>query len=162
MEDATAGWENFCVAQVGASAALTGLLFVAVSINLSRILQIPHLPGRAAESLIVLLAVLGVSSLGLVPHTSRHTLGIELVAVWSVTSVGIARSQLPDTRRRDPDAHWPSRLLTTHLPLAAFLGGGISLLAGAGGGMYWVLGGTLACFAASTLNAWVLLVEIQR
>jgi hypothetical protein len=44
-----AGWDNFFVAEVGAAAALSGLLFVAVSINLTRILAIPHLPARAAE-----------------------------------------------------------------------------------------------------------------
>jgi hypothetical protein len=162
MDDAAAGWENFCVAQVGASAALTGLLFVAVSINLSRILQIPHLPGRAAEALVVLLAVLGVSSLALVPHASRRTLGIELIAVWAAASAGIARMQIVDARRRESDAYWTSRLLTTHVPILAFLGAGVSLLAGVGGGLHWMLVGTLASFAASTLNAWVLLVEIQR
>lgn len=31
------GWENFFVAQVGASAALAGLVFVGISINLTKI-----------------------------------------------------------------------------------------------------------------------------
>ena len=162
MEEAAVGWENFFVAQVGASAALTGLLFVAVSINLSRILQFPHLPGRAAETLIVLLAVLCAASLGLVPHASRRTFGVELVAIWAVASTCVARIQVPDARTRDPNARWRVRIVTTHVPLLAFLGGGVSLLAGAGGGLYWLLGGILACFVASALNAWVLLVEIQR
>ncbi len=41
------GWENFFVAEVGASAALAGLIFVGVSINLNRILSLPRLPDRA-------------------------------------------------------------------------------------------------------------------
>jgi hypothetical protein len=41
-------------------------------------------------------------------------------------------------------------------------GGGISLLAGRGEGPYWLLAGTLLGLAASAVNAWVLLVEIQR
>ena len=40
-----APWANFFFAEVGASAALVGLLFVAVSINLKRILEVPGLPG---------------------------------------------------------------------------------------------------------------------
>jgi hypothetical protein len=34
------GWENFFIAEMGASAALVGLIFVGVSINLTRILPL--------------------------------------------------------------------------------------------------------------------------
>jgi hypothetical protein len=55
-----AAWQAFCQALVGAAAALTGLLFVAVSINLERILKRPDfLPPRAAETLA---AVLGIAA----------------------------------------------------------------------------------------------------
>jgi hypothetical protein len=162
MEDAVAGWENFFVAQVGASAALTGLLFVAVSINLAKILELPSLAGRAAETLIGLFVVLGVASFGLVPHVTRHTLGIEVLALWAVACFAIGRIQIGSFRRREAVEYWRMRVMDSHTPLFAFLGGGISLLAGRGGGPYWLLAGTLSCFAASAVNAWVLLVEIQR
>ena len=38
------GWEGFFAAQVGASAALAGLIFVGVSLNLAKVLDSPHLP----------------------------------------------------------------------------------------------------------------------
>ncbi|SNS82262.1 hypothetical protein SAMN04488107_3903 [Geodermatophilus saharensis] len=44
-------WHDLAVAAVGATAALTGLLFVAVSTNLDRILAFPTLPRRAAATL---------------------------------------------------------------------------------------------------------------
>jgi hypothetical protein len=39
------GWENFFVAEVGASATLTGLIFVSVSINLTKIMTYPGVHG---------------------------------------------------------------------------------------------------------------------
>ena len=45
------GWDNFLLAQVGASAALAGLVFVGVSINLTRILSTGSLPVFAKNSL---------------------------------------------------------------------------------------------------------------
>jgi hypothetical protein len=67
MNPQSAGWANFFVAEVGASAALTGLLVVAISINLARILAIAQLPGRAAEGLIILVGAFVLSSVALIP-----------------------------------------------------------------------------------------------
>ena len=43
-----------------------------------------------------------------------------------------------------------------------FVVGGISEIAGAGGGLYWVAGGIVLAIAGAVVNAWVLLVEILR
>ena len=51
----------------GQAATLTGLLFVAVSINLQRILQYPNLPGRAAQTLVMFSVPLVFSIFVLVP-----------------------------------------------------------------------------------------------
>ena len=44
-------WHTLLSVQAGAAATLTGLVFVAVSINLARIVETPGLIGRAAESI---------------------------------------------------------------------------------------------------------------
>ena len=54
-------WQNFLLAETGASAALTGLDFVGVSINLKRILSLPKLPSRALAALLLLLMILVLS-----------------------------------------------------------------------------------------------------
>jgi len=43
-------WANYFIATAGGAAALTGLIFVSVSLNLKQILAGKHLPGRALES----------------------------------------------------------------------------------------------------------------
>jgi hypothetical protein len=65
------GWQELGVAVAGASAALTGLVFVAVSINLDRILAYPWLSGRVGETVLLLMAVLVESLLVLAPGQSR-------------------------------------------------------------------------------------------
>jgi ribonuclease VapC len=51
------GWSDLFVASAGASAALTGLLFVAVSVNIEQILGFSGLPERALQTLLLLLSV---------------------------------------------------------------------------------------------------------
>ena len=75
------GWENFFIAEVGASADLVGLIFVGVSINLTRIISIPGLPNRAFLALIILLTILVMSSLLLVPGQPLALTGIEVLVV---------------------------------------------------------------------------------
>ena len=74
-------WHDLFVATAGASAALTGLIFVGVSINLARILSIPKLPGRALLSLILLMTILIISIILLIPQQSITVTGIEVLIV---------------------------------------------------------------------------------
>jgi hypothetical protein len=94
------GWDNFFVAEVGAAAALTGLLFVAVSINLTRVLEFSQLPTRAAETLISLVSVLVVSTFALVPEQSMKTYGIEIAATglttWAIQTFALTRTHRAD------------------------------------------------------------------
>jgi hypothetical protein len=54
-----------------------------VSINVERILKFPGLPERALETVLLLLAVVLVSLIGLIPGQSNTALGIELLGVHS-------------------------------------------------------------------------------
>src|SRR5579871_2207716 len=79
------GWESFFVAEVGAAAALGGLLFVAISLNLARILSVGGLPDRALQALLLLLAVLIVASLMLFPDQPTTAIGLEILGVSAAT-----------------------------------------------------------------------------
>ena len=39
---------------------------------------------------------------------------------------------------------------------------GVTVLAGAGGGLYWALGELILGFSIAIYNAWILLIEILR
>ena len=74
------GWEDLFVAAAGAGAVLTGLIFVAVSVNIGAVLESDKrsgenfLTGRALEALVALLNVLVISLVGLVPTIPRGCL----------------------------------------------------------------------------------------
>jgi hypothetical protein len=156
------GWDNFFVAEAGAAAALTGLLFVAVSINLTRVLQFPQLPTRAAETLISLMSVLVVSTFALVPGQSLATYGVEIaitgLATWAILTVALARTHKLD---RDYGPVW-GRVITNQLPPLPYIVAGVLLATGHSRGMYWIVPGILLSFGSGIFGAWVLLVEIQR
>ena len=60
-------WESFALAQVGASAALLGLVFVGISINLRDIVGSGSLVHRAGEAVILLGSILAVATVVLIP-----------------------------------------------------------------------------------------------
>ena len=149
-------WHDFFMGTIGASAALTGLLFVAISINLEQILKYPQLPGRAAGTLGILVSALVVSGFALAPGQSNRVLGIEIAAAGAVVAVQALWVV------HGKDAWVVEHLVTLLLPSVAFVIGGVSLAVGEGGGLYWVLAGILFAFVSASINGWVLLVEIKR
>ena len=155
-------WHDFFVGTIGASAALTGLLFVTISINLQQILDYPRLPGRAAGTLGILVATLVVSGFALAPGQTDRALGVEIAAVGVVIAVQALWVSLGKQEESEERSRTLEHLTPLLLPGLAFIGGGLSLLAGGGGGLYWVLAGVLLAFVVASINAWVLLVEILR
>jgi modulator of FtsH protease len=64
-----ARWSDFALAQLGASAALLGLVFVGLSINLRDVVGSRRLVNRAAEAIIELAAVLVSATAVLIPDS---------------------------------------------------------------------------------------------
>src|SRR5271154_7159580 len=83
--EGNAGWTDFLVAAAGATGALAGLVFVALSINLARILELPGVAGRAAETILVLASGLIAALLALIPGQAPLELGVLLFALWLPT-----------------------------------------------------------------------------
>lgn len=159
-----ARWVSFFSAETSASAGLTGLLFVAVSINLRQIVANPALGARSLKALVSLAAILLLSSLGLVPGQSNRALGIEIAFVglilWIAGAVLQHKSvyKNPYIRRGARTFH----MVLAHASALPMILAAHSLLTNRGLGLYWLVVGTLICFLSALLDAWVLLIEIQR
>jgi hypothetical protein len=164
MDAVGAAWGNFFVAEVGAAAALSGLVIVAISINLQRILSFPHLPGRAAEMLIMLVGALLACSFGLMPDQPLKLLGGEVLGtgLFMTASPIVNQARHLSLIRTQPLTWSLWRLLVALCAGLPVLIGGCYLIAGSSSGLYWVAVGVLVTLAATVWNSWVLLVEILR
>jgi hypothetical protein len=158
------GWENFFTAQVGASAALLGLLFVSISINLTRILSYPTLPGRAFGALMVLLVVLIISSLLLVPQQPMALIGAEILVIGAIAWVGIARIDIGvlTSARSDYKRRIWGLVVLNQAGLILYIASGVVTLSAGKVGLYLLVPAIIASFVKAALDAWVLLIEINR
>lgn len=160
-------WSNLMIAMVGALAALAGLFFVALSINVDLIIHQRRLPGRSAATVVMLLILLLAGIAGLIPGQPTWLVGLEIAALGvAVTGfcVGALRPQTlsGDEKSLNDFKFRVGPLLTMLVPCAALIVGGISLAVESGGGLYWLAAAFVTGIFACMTNAWVLLVEIKR
>jgi len=157
-------WVEFGVAIAGAAAVLTGLVFVAVSINLEKVLEVHGLPGRAGESIVMFAGVLILSFGLLMPGQSRAALGVELLVGGALLAALLILIALPGLNRptRQPLSWRITRIVLALAASVPVVIAGASLLAEGGGGLYWLAAAFALAFMAGIANAWVLLVEVVR
>jgi hypothetical protein len=159
-----ADWTNFAVALAGVAAVLAGLVFVALSVNLDRILQVPGLPGRAGETLIVLIGAVLQCALLLIPGLHHVALGVSVLVVgvleWAiVTAVSVTGARQPTAEPRSWNIARVIYVQIATIPVAV---AGLLLLIDTSGALYCLAGAVLWAVVAGSGNAWVLIVEIVR
>lgn len=150
--------------EAGAAATLTGLVFVALSVNLPKIMVFPGLPGRAAESILQFLEVFLIATVALIPRQSDRALALEFLSIGSILWVAQVAGQIHYLRNRSghPWSWFLYRATLGQIATVPFCVAGIALLLDSPGALYWLVPGFVFSFLAGGLSAWVLLVEIQR
>ena len=157
-------WDSFGVVVGAASGALIGLLFVAISVNTSRIARHPALHVVASRTLVLFAIPLVAAILVVTPRQADWALGTELIVLGVIA--GVALILVGRGRRVDIDASPESRLartldrtsptLSTSLLTAI---AGVTLITG-GGGLYWLVPALILALVGGALNAWLLLVGL--
>jgi len=158
------GWENFSLGELGASAALTGLVFVGVSINLTKIMTSSNLINRALEALVALVVVLFISSLLLLPGQTLFAMGIEVLLMGLLDWMTMLLLQLHTQRKMPPQYRgaFAPIIVVSQMSALCFVMAGVVLLNFGTGGLYWIVVATLLSFLAAFIDSWVLLIEINR
>jgi modulator of FtsH protease len=154
-------WQILFGAVAAASAALTGLLFVGLSINLKKVIATPEHLGRAREVLGQLLSLLVLSIILLVPGQGRPILGAELILLGA-TLVGVSVFLHRQTFKRieaDRRVRWGARVAVFHVGTLAIPLAGVSLVLNRYGGLYWLVVTVLIYLLWSAINAWRLVVQ---
>jgi hypothetical protein len=156
-------WHDFFVMVGGGAAALAGLVFVAMTLNLDVIFRDTTHRSRAVGTLTGFAAVFMICALALMGNQSYLAVGIEWLVVSSIAMFVYVSGYIRAIQSGGSSAGLnPGRLVGgTALHLAQMLGS-ILLIAGVGAGIY-VAGAALVVYVGFMISgAWLLMVGIHK
>jgi hypothetical protein len=156
-------WHDFFVTAGTAAAALTGLLFVALSIHLDRILGHPEHRFRARGNFFGLTVVMVMALVVLMPGLTGRWLGVGLIA----PNVAAAAVNAWHIRRVLPtflggSIIFPLRVALSYALILMGVAGGFSVMLGSGGGLVWPATESIGMLLIALLGAWSLLVGVAQ
>ena len=163
MSELLAEWKDFNVAIAGATAALGGLVIVAASVNIADIVKSRSLTARLGSGIVMLVAALVVSTVGLMPSIDETwygwiVLAIALIAETFQIMVSRAIAEDRDPRHRANVA----KGLLGFLPATAYLVAGVLAVLGFPAALYVAAAGAILAIVAALVVSWVALVEVLR
>jgi hypothetical protein len=159
MGSAPAMWLGFGEALAAVTGALTGLLFVALSVKGAVLAASRSLSSRAAQTLVLFMTSVLIAVLLVAPQPAA-ALGWELLAVGVASGVALL---ILDRRAGHGSDQPVARYIERFSPntITAVLVGvtGLTFLLKAGGGLYWLIPATVASLLGGVVNAWLFLVK---
>lgn len=156
-------WTDFFVASAGAAAALAGLIIVAVSGDVDRVIAIPGMASRAGVAIALLVMSTLVALCALIPSISALGYGSLVVFTGLVAALLAARSLALLVRSRTGSlGEAIVKGAFGLLPALLAVVGGLLVMFDAGAGLGWVAAGILLAVVFSVVASWVILIEIRR
>lgn len=155
--------DNFFVMVGSGSAALAGLVFVALSINPEAILQNSTHRNRAINMLSGFSAIFMACGLALISGQSAQTLGVEWLALWIVATFIFVRGYVVAIRAgMSPIGLNIPRLGGGTLCYLGEIVGSILLVTGTGAGLTVAAVSTIILFAFLISGAWLVIIGVYR
>jgi hypothetical protein len=154
----TAAWHDYFFMVGGGAAALTGLVFVAMTLHLKEIATHPVHRHRARTILAGFTAVFIRCGLVLMGGQNRQAVAVELLVVVAGVEVILLRSFKDAAPAADTGVLF--RTLGSFGCLLAEQAGAMVLFAGGSWGLYAVGAGMMSSFVFMVSGAWLLLVGV--
>jgi hypothetical protein len=156
------GWTDFAVVVGAGTAALLGLLFVAVSIRIETIAKSAELRNRAAQTMSLFVTGLLVALLLAVPGQREWALGVEyLVLALVVIGVGLMLNRWAGGHRAGGAiARHLESINPTHVTCSLLVVSAVILILGHKNGLYLLVPALIAVLVGGVVNAWLILVRL--
>jgi hypothetical protein len=157
-------WTDYFLATAGVGAALAGLVFVALSIDLARIARLPGATARGAESLALLLSPTLVAIVGLWPADDPARVGIAIATIGGALWLTVTAIQYLTIVGGVPTSlgQRAVRVLLGQLGTLPVIAAGVSFVTGVGFGLDLLLLAAIAAIVGGLAGAWVLRIETVR
>lgn len=156
-------WNNFFVMVGGGTAALAGLIFVAMSINPEGIVRNTTHKNRAINMLSGFSAIFMACGFALLGNQGLVALGIEWLCLWLVATVIFVRGYVVALRAGMSSIGLTApRLAGGTLCYLAEVVGAIFLILGRSEGLYIAAVATIVLFGFLISGAWLLIVGVYE